>query len=718
MNIKSSFIICFVLTVILCFQPKLSAQQVEDNKLPKFSVPGHEKQMASLNDLFARHHSPRITCTLWDAWLPMSVLWPAVGEDYSAKKMRDFYRDVFLNRFIDARGYVTMDQHMGLAHPTGWPFPTWRQARGAGWHFTHHDDGYAKMLGVPVATLEGWTLKGIEHDGLDPMQGLKLKLTQSDAILTTPVCHANSFASPFVVLQWDHKRLPPGATPVLQWTTTSLPEFSDERQMAITPDLVRIIKTLSFSAIPVHKHPLWKGTIRQLRIKWNNPKPLEMTFRALHTAVDSRHPITNILFTQGSIDYFNWTADIEFLQNNISRIRSSMKYTLQEFAVRKNSCIVVPWVGHNGKQGFDIALDGKKTVHYGQGVGNNYWDLLPFGNQDCLATIYLFDALNRLSKLESEIASHPQWNIAAPQQGFSHTQLSELAEKVKEKSTQLFWNPATKRFVACIDIDGIKHDYGYTFLNLEAIYYGFATDQQARDILDWIDGKRIVEGDTSQGKDIYYWKFAPRATTKRNIEWYAWPWLNPESIPWGGQVQDGGAVLGFSYHDMMARLKTNGPEDAWKRMQTILTWYDQVQKQGGYREYYSKPGRGSLQGGGTAGGLGIDQEFFESVLVPQTMLYGFLGFEPTPDGFSLNPQLPSSWPSLTITRIHVQDHALRITASKKKIEIQADRVGTHRLKVLLPEGNWSLQSGSATIENHQATVRFTSENKTAVFVQR
>ena len=38
----------------------------------------------------------------------------------------------------------------------------------------------------------------------------------------------------------------------------------------------------------------------------------------------------------------------------------------------------------------------------------------------------------------------------------------------------MFWNEDRGRFVACIDIDGAAHDYGFTFLNLEAIYYGFA----------------------------------------------------------------------------------------------------------------------------------------------------------------------------------------------------------------------------------------------------
>jgi hypothetical protein len=146
------------------------------------------------------------------------------------------------------------------------------------------------------------------------------------------------------------------------------------------------------------------------------------------------------------------------------------------------------------------------------------------------------------------------------------------------------------------------------------------------------------------------------------VETYQWVWSAPETIAWGDQVQDGGAVLGFSYYDIMSRLKVRGPDDAWQRLDEILKWFREVQAEGGYRAYYSKPGRGTMQGGGPAGGLGMDQEFMESVLVPQVMLYGFLGLTPEPTGFAIAPQLPKGWPSLTVSRVRLHDHEVEITA--------------------------------------------------------
>jgi hypothetical protein len=83
-----------------------------------------------------------------------------------------------------------------------------------------------------------------------------------------------------------------------------------------------------------------------------------------------------------------------------------------------------------------------------------------------------------------------------------------LSSTVKLGNNRMFWNGKTQRFNACIDADGNPHEYGYTFLNLEAVYYDFATPEHAKGILSWVNGDRLVEGDTAQGADIYHWRDA------------------------------------------------------------------------------------------------------------------------------------------------------------------------------------------------------------------
>ncbi len=169
-------------------------------------------------------------------------------------------------------------------------------------------------------------------------------------------------------------------------------------------------------------------------------------------------------------------------------------------------------------------------------------------------------------------------------------------------------------------------------------------------------------------------------------------WQAPESIPWGNQVQDGGAVLGFAFHDQMARLLTAGPDNCWKAFGSTLDWFGDIRAAGGYRAYYAVPGRGTLQGGGPPGGLGLDCEFFESALEPQVLLYGFLGLRAEPGGLRLDPKLPKEWPSLRINRVHFRDAVLDITATRDRLTITSQGGKPTPVRLLLPAG-WKLDPG-------------------------
>jgi hypothetical protein len=279
-----------------------------------------------------------------------------------------------------------------------------------------------------------------------------------------------------------------------------------------------------------------------------------------------------------------------------------------------------------------------------------------------------------MAELEEAIQQHPAWNIPQGAMALDPKQLRRHAAQAKETANRLFWNEQNGRFIACIDKNSTPHDYGYTFLNLDAIWYGLATPEHARQILDWITGKRIVSGDTSTGEDIYRWRFGPRATTRRNIEWYGQGWWAPETLPWGYQVQDGGAVLGFAFYDLWARLQILGPDNAWQRLLEILAWEKEVRAGGGYREYYKDARRGTtLQGGGTCGGLGIDSEFYESSLVPAIVPYGFVGLEARPDGVLLfRPRLPRACPEMALSNVlyHNVRLDIRVTNNTLRIDIK------------------------------------------------
>jgi hypothetical protein len=340
---------------------------------------------------------------------------------------------------------------------------------------------------------------------------------------------------------------------------------------------------------------------------------------------DTRHSINNPIFILASARYFSWTAIFDFLRRQINRMR--WLFATADCHGRLEHNIRNLWPGHDGLAGFTRSPDGKVTIRGGHGIGNNYWDLMPFGWDDLYATNQYHAANVAMADIEQAIEEHPGWDMPLGAMKMDACRLRARGG-CERTANELFWKQHGP-VLACIDKQGRRYDYGYTFLNLDAIWYDLATDEHAQSVVDWIGGKRIVQGDTSQGQDIYHWRFGPRATTLRNVDWYGQGWYAPESIPWGGQVQDGGAVLGFSFYDLWARLKFLGPEDCWRRLVAILEWEKEVHAEGGYRKYYQGGKRGTtLQGGGTAGGLGIDHEFYESSLIPSVIVYGFLGLKP------------------------------------------------------------------------------------------
>ncbi|MCA9263338.1 MAG: hypothetical protein KDA60_05795 [Planctomycetales bacterium] len=682
-------IVATSLLCVLSIQPGVGADDSSSppDDFPRFIVPGHEGPMGSLRALFWLHYQPAgPLIPLWDEWMPMSTLWPAVNAEPASKSMRGRWAAALSSRVMNAEGYIHTQQHDGLGHAEGWPFPLWTQAGGIGWHF--RGTGVSGYDGPP-ATEEEWTVTNARSRGIGS-QGWELDLEATPATIESPRFAIDARIAPWLRLNWWSAGLA-SANAYVEWTTSDEPEFSSERRAYFPTPLgqeeLNLRTRETRTMIPVHGLKGWEGTITRVRICYGNTSPAQVVIKSFHTACDTRHNVNNLNFIRACHDYFLWSKDVKFLRQEIGRIRAAMRFVMSEFHTRERHCVYTTWPGHEGRSGVRY-VDGQKVILRGEGIGSNYWDLLPFGGEDALATIYYYDSLFDLAELEELIVANPGWRVPTEADAFDSQDLRKHAQEVKDYGTQRFWNEQTGRF-GTVDLDGTLHDFGFTFLNNEAVYYGFAMPRQAASIHAWLSGQRIVSGDTSSGQDIYHWRFGPRSTTKRNVDYYFWGWSSPESIPFGFQVQDGGAVLGWSYHDLMARLMTAGPDDAASRLLEICTWFAEVQAAGGYRAYYRDADRGTLQGGNVPGGLGVDREFFESILVPQVMLYGFLGFQPTVDGCSISPRLPKDWPSLTITRIHLHDRVVDVFVADKTIEVKESSSSSGRLQVRVPDG-WTL----------------------------
>lgn len=660
---------------------------------PKFSVPGHEREMEDLREMHWLHFSQAegsTIFTLWTEWLTGPMLWPAWNGDHK----RNVLAAQFDKQYMSDEGYLgthvpqpSQDGGEGsIAYNLSWVFPVWTNSNGGyGWHFSFKNTGDPLWHPKNLSATNGWAFTGVRDDGLSE-DGWNITLLEPNVTATPPPREIDTRQSPFVQLRWFAKDLG-NAQCFLEWTTKAEPQFDASKRMYFNPAHGTNRNSVM---IPVFRHPKWTNTVTQMRIHFANAATnIPMTIQAFFTQYDTRHNINNPNFVRGCIHYFYWTHDLNFLRRNLQRVRMALRFEMDEMQTLKYNCVYTPWVGHEGTTGVKRLPDGSKQIVPGSGIDNNYWDIIPFGGWDCYATIEYYSAVKQMAALEREIQEHPEWNLPGGPLRLDANMLEQHAVRVKKEGNRRFWNKKTGRFFAAIDVTGEGHDYGFTSLNLNAVYYDFATPEHAEQIERWITGEREVPGDTSKGADIYHFRFAPRTTTKRNTGYYGFFWPRPETIPWSTQVQDGGAVFGWSYHDLMDRLKLRGADNATKRLDEILTWFEEAQAAGGYRAYYAKLREVALQGDNIGGGLGIDREFFESLLVPQLVLDGFLGFTPTCDGCRIQPHLPSDWPELTVDRIRLHDLILKVKATPQTVEIWKEGATDLPFFVQLPDLKFS-----------------------------
>jgi hypothetical protein len=696
------------------FPPPVDLLNSVPSDFPRFFFEGHDEDAQWLSRYCWYHFSnrPGIGKTLFNKeYLSLSDMWLTGDVPRRGKSVQAVYRDSLLAMRIDPEGYVHTHQHFSHAHDYGWPFPLWPQVPGGsegvtmGWHF--QEDGPNWMWLWPMlkkggrtrsygpGAIEGWKLENVRSKGIVDAKWRLEATGPSPAIVTPATTEIDALNAPFLQLRWTRSGRPNGhALPYIEWMSDQDKDFGPDRRVHFKPEQSEFenITSASHSIIPMYRHPKWRGKIKRIRISLApEEEDVKLGVDSFFTVYDTRHSINNPIFILASWNYYRWTGDLAFLRENIDRMRIALRYQQTEMGGLEHNLIRNPWWGHDGLPSFTLGDDGGKTFNPGHGIGNNYWDILPFGGDDMYATGQYYAATLVMAEIEKAIRENPGWDIPTGALALDPVELRDHAEAVKREANRVFWDRKKGRFVACVDIAGVPHDYGFTFLNLDAIWYDIASERHGKEIMEWITGERIVEGDTSTGEDIYRWRFGPRATTLRNLEWYGQGWTVPENIPWGGQVQDGGAVLGFTFYDLWGRLRVIGPDDAWQRLQDILEWEREVWKEGGYREYYKDGKRGTtLQGCGTAGGIGIDCEFFESSLVPSIVIYGFLGLDPTATALGIDPKLPEACPRMGVSNLQYRRARLDVAVAPDEIAVEVKDEPAEPIKIAL-DGKWKLK---------------------------
>lgn len=389
-----------------------------------------------------------------------------------------------------------------------------------------------------------------------------------------------------------------------------------------------------------------------------------------------RHNENNAKYILAGCKYTCWQGGKGFLEESDATTTTSVRTNQLDVSngrtvlEKLRAAMVYQLTTLKGQDGLAIVIDPycDGTV---DGMPSDYWDNFRFGYKSAYLNIYFYASLLAMSELERSVG-----NTARA------TELEALAARVKVSYQKTFWDPDKGRFIGCIDKTGRTWDFGFTYLNLEAVTYGLATPAQAVSIFEWLDGKRIIASDKQQvgnrmtgatGAEIYALGWAPLSTTRAvesiTVDGKHWWWHLGNKITvsgaranasYGEHLENGGAIFYVSHYDMMARLVSMGPDNAWKRFEIILTEFSKDQLK-----------RDPKNNKGAAWKWGIIGEFPESGLVPATLVLGFLGLDATPEALMVNPRLPKALPWLEAFQIHYRGGIYRIRADQTSVRIKA-----------------------------------------------
>lgn len=377
---------------------------------------------------------------------------------------------------------------------------------------------------------------------------------------------------------------------------------------------------------------------------------------------DTRHFDTNARFILACWRAAAWTRDEAFLLGQAERIRRAMEYQLDVL---------------RGNEGLIVTASEDVTGRH-QGVGNNYWDILPFGHLDAYANAVWYASLEAMAQLEEMIAEAEGAETAAAARSPEFHR--DLAGRARAAYNETFWDEGKGRYIGCVDIDGNRHDYGFTFVNLESMAYGLASEAQVERIYRWMETEPTSSGEA----DTYSaWIFAPRATTLHNPPWHPergkladvpqepWWHFGWRGTPYGDQCQDGGAILYTSFYDLMARVRHVGPDNAWQRWAQIIERWRLPDRLCGGPPLY----RGEHPQHIHPGATGTDVPFPESSLVPCWLVYGLLGTEATSRGLEFRPSLPAHMPWIEVRNLGYRGLPLTVRADRERVVITCDTPG-------------------------------------------
>ncbi len=352
---------------------------------------------------------------------------------------------------------------------------------------------------------------------------------------------------------------------------------------------------------------------------------------------DTRHFIVNAFEVSSFCRLWEWTRDDEFLNENIDKIEKAAEFMLT-FLKGEDGLIVLPAKDHGGTK-YDIP--------------SNYWDDLPFGGTSAYENIYFKVAMEKLAGVEKYLGRNDKAK-----------RYSDIAVKCRKLYNEKFWDEKKGRYIGCIDKNGDVQDYGFTYVNTEALAYGMGDTAKAKRIYEWME-----KGVTATGKADTYsaFVFAPRANTEDAYYW--WYMNGVGEIPrqkYGTHLENGGAIFYTSGFDVIARCKTLGGDNGYKRLCEIINRFNEDDRLCG--------GAPLIHGEINGWQVGCDMPFPESGMVGASFIYGIMGIESRADGIYFRPHVPAALGHAGVKNLTYGGKTYTVNVTNKRVHITGEGV--------------------------------------------
>jgi len=351
--------------------------------------------------------------------------------------------------------------------------------------------------------------------------------------------------------------------------------------------------------------------------------------------------------------------------------------------------------GLNGKNGLIIIDDGRCTGEF-HSSSANYWDNLCFGYKDAYEGMLFLGVLKSMQGIYTMSGNSEKAETC-----------SNLLFKAKTDYDATYWNSEKGRYICTVSKSGKVMDYGLTFLNTEALYYGAGNQSKANKIYSWIDGERVVEGDTLTGLGILdNFKISPVVNTvavesikeynETDRKYYNW-WHAPQAInpytnaKYGQHCENGGTIFYTAFFENMSRIKYGKTESALQRFITIADEY-------GKDELMRDPKNDFAQ----EWVVGVIGEFPESGLVPLVYVKGFMGVNATCSGLEIKPNIPTEYDTMGCKKIRYGKKNFTITENRgKSIILESADNSSEEINLIFSDFKGGEYTVKVTDENGQ-----------------